>query len=166
MDTTRSDITYNATMEKVAHLTSLASRVAVSTDGYSISSESFVIPVSSAGMVSGFQSVCRQHHNWLAESIGNQWFQMKEDGLLTVIWSHDRELPFRDLVVFVMCAKRSRRNHRAKKWGTLILNFLNHLTVAVMRCLADIVHAHVWQNLDNFTNKDIPIRLIQCPAQK
>ena len=166
MDTTRSDITYNATMQKVAHLTSLASRVAVSTDGYSISSESFVIPVSSAGMVSGFQSVCRQHHNWLAESIGNQWFQMKDDGILTVIWSHDRELPFRDLVIFVMCAKRSRRNHRAKKWGTLILNFLNHLTVAVMRCLADIVHAHVWQNFDNFANKDIPIRLIQCPAQK
>lgn len=64
-----------------------------------------------------------------------------------------------------MCAKRSRRNHRAKKWGTLITNFLNHLTVAVMKCLADVVHAHMWQNLHNFTNKDIPIRLIQCPAQ-
>ena len=90
---------------------------------------------------------------------------MKEDGFLTVIWSDDRELPFRDLVVFVMCAKRSRKNHRAKKWGTMITNFLHLLTIAVMKCLADVVHAHMWQNLGNFTNKDIPIRSIKCPAQ-
>ena len=68
---------------------------------------------------------------------------MKEDGFLTVIWSDDRELPFRDLVVFVMCAKRSRKNHRAKKWGTMITNFLHLLTIAVMKCLADVVHAHM-----------------------
>ena len=165
LDTSRTEIASNATMEKVAHLTSLASRVAVSTDGFSISTDSFSIPISSAGMVSGFQTVCRQHHNWLAESIANQWFQMKEDGFRTVIWSDDRELPFRDLVVFVMCAKRSRKNHRAKKWGTMITNFLHLLTIAVMKCLADVAHAHMWQNLGNFTNKDIPIRSIKCPAQ-
>ena len=71
LDTSRTEIASNATMEKVAHLTSLASRVAVSTDGFSISTDSFTIPISSAGMVSGFQTVCRQHHNWLAESIAN-----------------------------------------------------------------------------------------------
>ena len=41
LDTSRTEIASNATMEKVAHLTSLASRVAVSTDGFSISTDSF-----------------------------------------------------------------------------------------------------------------------------
>lgn len=162
----RIDLAFDGIMEKIGHLTSLASRVAVSTDGFTISTDSFGIPVSSAGMVSGFQSVCRQHHNMIAEALGNEWYQMNESGSLTFIWSRDGELPLRDLVVFVMCVKRSRRKRRCKPFGPRTTNFLNALTGAVLKCLAEVVHAFTWQNLNRFTNKDIPNRTsIKWPAK-
>ena len=39
--------------------------MAVSAGGFRISAESFRLAVTAAGMVSGFQSLCRQHHNMI-----------------------------------------------------------------------------------------------------
>ena len=166
LDSCRIELLLDATLEKIAHLTSLASRVAVSSGGFRISAESFRLAVNAAGMVSGFQSVCRQHHNMILEIMANEWCQMRESGFLTVIWSDDGELPFRDLVVFVMCAKRSRKKRRCKPFRPNTARFFNELTEAVLRCLTEISHAFIWGNLSQFTNKEIPIRsTLKCPAQ-
>ena len=166
LDSCRIQQAFDATLEKIAHLTSLSSRVAVSTHGSRISAGSFGLTVTSAGMVSGFQTVCRQHHNMIAESLGNEWYQMRESGFLTVIWSDDGELRFGDLVVFVMCAKRSRKKRRCKAFGAMTAQFFNELTGAVLRCLTEIVHVFIWSNLSQFTNKQIPIRSnVKCPAR-
>ena len=166
LDSCRIEQLFDATLEKIAHLTSLASRMAVSAGGFRISAESFRLAVTAAGMVSGFQSLCRQHHNMILEIMANEWYQMKESGFLTVIWCHDGELPFRDLVVFVMCAKRSRKKRRCKPFRSHTARFFNELTEAVLGCLAEIVHAFIWGNVSQFTNKEIPIRSTRkCPAQ-
>ena len=54
LDSCRIEQLFDATLEKIAHLTSLASRMAVSSGGFRISAESFRLTVTAAGMVSGF----------------------------------------------------------------------------------------------------------------